>query len=256
MPHPSRPPNLPDGSTAVTAPQGADPLPVGAAGASAQTSCSPGGVEPASPSVCRTRAGSPAADSLDVFLKRSIFNFKRRTSSGYFSLEGDSLPGSPLSPVTADRATQTPSPTGQVLKHALQSVAEAHGGGPGTRVQHGRSLSPSSTQQRNAARDMQREEFGRELRRIGDEYNRDLLLRPTVYKSHGTGRWIGLNWQEEKNTNTEHMIAREAERLRRRVVIHPNLLPHIQQEHAALLCMGLLFLLIGRIIYLQGSANS
>ncbi|XP_034093782.1 bcl-2-like protein 11 isoform X2 [Gymnodraco acuticeps] len=226
MPHPSRPPNLPDGSTAVTAPQGADPLPVGAAGASAQTSCSPGGVEPASPSVCRTRAGSPAADSLDVFLKRSIFNFKRRTSSGYFSLEGDSLPGSPLSPVTADRATQTPSPTGQVLKHALQSVAEAHGGGPGTRVQHGRSLSPSSTQQRNAARDMQREEFGRELRRIGDEYNRDLLLR------------------------------REAERLRRRVVIHPNLLPHIQQEHAALLCMGLLFLLIGRIIYLQGSANS
>ncbi|XP_034007609.1 bcl-2-like protein 11 isoform X1 [Trematomus bernacchii] len=225
-----RPPNLPDGSTAVTAPQGADPLPVGAAGASAQTSCppdSPGGVEPASPSVCRTRAGSPAADSLDVFRKRSIFNFNRRTSSGYFSLEGDSLPGSPLSPkaVTADRATQTPSPTGQVLKHALQRVAEAHGGGPGTRVQHGRSLSPSSTQQRNPARDMQREEVGRELRRIGDEYNRYLLLR------------------------------REAERLRRQVVIHPNPLPHIHQEHAALLCMGLLFLLIGRIIYLQGSAN-
>ncbi|KAK5882710.1 hypothetical protein CesoFtcFv8_021267 [Champsocephalus esox] len=228
MPHPSRPPNLPDGSTAVTAPQGADPLPVGAAGASAQTPCSPGGVEPASPSVCRTRAGSPAAGSLDVFRKRSIFNFNRRTSSGYFSFEGDSLPGSPLSPkaVTADRATQTPSPTGQVLKHALQRVAEAHGGGPGTRVQHGRSLSPSSTQQRNAARDMQREEVGRELRRIGDEYNRDLLLR------------------------------READRLRRRVVIHPNPLPHIHQEHAALLCMGLLFLLIGRIIYLQGSANS
>ncbi|KAJ4949148.1 hypothetical protein JOQ06_020666, partial [Pogonophryne albipinna] len=196
-----RPPNLRDGSTAVTAPQGADPLPVGAAGASAQTSCSPGGVEPASPSVCRTRAGSPAADSLYVFRKRSIFNFNRRTSSGYFSFEGDSLPGSPLSPkaVTADRATQTPSPTGQVLKHALQRMAEAHGGVPGTRVQHAitssscsrfsrqrRSLSPSSTQQRNAARDMQREEVGRELRRIGDEYNRHLLLRPTVYKSHGS----------------------------------------------------------------------
>ncbi|XP_032397129.1 bcl-2-like protein 11 isoform X1 [Etheostoma spectabile] len=239
MHDPSRPPNRSDGSAPVTTTQGrgGDPPPVGGAGASAQTSRSndcgerichtdfTGGREPDSPSWCRTKAISP--DSLGVFRKRSIFHLPRRASSGYYSSEGDSLPSSPLSlsPVTADRATQTPSPTGQVMSHALQRMAGAQDGGPTTHQLHGQSPSPSSTWQRNAAGDMQAEAIGRELRRIGDDFNRLLLLRGVA------GR-------------------------HRRVVIHPNPLPHIHQEPTVLLCVGLLILLIGRIIYLQGSTNS
>ncbi|XP_044069588.1 bcl-2-like protein 11 isoform X1 [Siniperca chuatsi] len=239
MNHPSRPPNRSNGSTAVTATQGSggDPPPVGAAGPSAQTSRSDnggeqsfghldstGGAEPDSPSWCRTKPIAPL-DGLGVFQTRSIFHLPRRTSSGYFSSDGDSLPSSPLSPrpVTADRATQTPSPTGQVMKHALERMAEAHGGGPGTHQQHGHSPSPCSTRPRNAAGDMQTEAIGRELRRIGDDYNR-LLLR-------------GVAGGHRRD-------------------VHPNPLPHIPQEPTMLLCVGLLLLLIGRIIYLQGSTNS
>ncbi|XP_042289024.1 bcl-2-like protein 11 isoform X1 [Thunnus albacares] len=239
-----RPPNRPDGSTAVTATEesGGDPPPVGAAGPSAQNSRSKpatdrgersfghpgstGGGEPQSPSRCRPKVNSPT-DSLGVFQKRSIFHLPyRRSSSGYFSFESDSLPSSPLSPrpATADKATQTPSPTGQVISHALQRMAEAHGGGPGTHQQHGISPSPSSTRQQNAAGDMQAEAIGRELRLIGDDYNRVLMLRGVAGG-------------------------------RRRIVIHPNQLPYIQQEPTVLLCVGILLLLIGRIIYSQGSTN-
>lgn len=41
----------------------------------------------------------------------------------------------------------------------------------------GSHLSPSSTQQQNAAGDMQAVEVGRELRRIGDDFNNHLLVR-------------------------------------------------------------------------------
>ncbi|XP_035519658.1 bcl-2-like protein 11 [Morone saxatilis] len=235
----SRPPNRSDGSTEVTATQGSggDPPPAGAAGACAQTHrsdnagelsfgrrSSSGGGEPDSPSLY-TKPITPL-DSLGVFQTRTIFHLPRRASSGYFSYDGDSLPSSPLSPrpVTADRATQTPSPTGQVMQHALQRMAEAHGGGPGRHQQHGHFPSPSSTRPRNAAGDMQAEAIGQELRRIGDDYN-SLLLRG----------WAGG---------------------RRRALIHLNPLPHIHQEPTMLLCMGLLLLLIGRIIYLQGSTDS
>ncbi|XP_059215300.1 bcl-2-like protein 11 [Centropristis striata] len=241
MPHPSRPPNLPDGSTTVTATQGSggDQTPTGAAGQSAQTSrsddggernfghaVSSGAGEPDSPPWCRTKATSPI-DNLCVFQTRSIFHLPRRASSGYFSSDGDSQPSSPLSPrpVTADKATQTPSPTAQVMNHALQRMAEAHGGGTGAHQQHGPFPSPSSMRQRNAAGDMQTEAIGRELRRIGDDFNRLFLLRGMA-GGH------------------------------RRVVIHPNPLPHIHQEPTMLFCVGLLLLLIGRIIYLQGSTNS
>lgn len=144
----NRPPNRSDGSTAVTATRGSGgvPPPTGAAGASAQTfrpdhggeRNSSGLGEPDSLSCCRTKPISPF-DSLGVFQTRSIFHIPRRASSGYFSSEGDSLPSSPLSPrpLTADRATQTPSPSGQVMQHALQRMAEAYGGGPGTHQQHG-----------------------------------------------------------------------------------------------------------------------
>ncbi|XP_035029153.1 bcl-2-like protein 11 [Hippoglossus stenolepis] len=236
---PTRPPNRSDGSPAVTATEesGGDPPRVGATGAPAQTSrsknnnsssssdtgSSGGGGEPLSPARCRS---SSSVDSLDVFQKRSIFTSPRRHSSGYFSFDSDSLPSTPLSPrpVTADRATQTPSPSGQAMNHALQRMAEAHGGGPGTRRLVGSSPSPSSMLQRDAAEEMQEEAVGQELRRIGDDYNRHLLLR---------GAAGG----------------------RRHVVIHPNQLPQVQQGPTLLLCMGLLLLVVGRLIYMQGSTN-
>nr|XP_020457321.1 bcl-2-like protein 11 isoform X2 [Monopterus albus] len=229
--HLSRPPNRSDGSTAVTATEeSGDPPSVGAAGTSAQSSRSNGGSErsfghpgsagggePVSPSRCRTKAIAPL-DSLSVFHTRSIFHLPRRSSSGYFSNDSDSVPSSPLSPrpVTADKVTQTPSPSSQVMNHALQCMAEAHGGRPGTHRQDASSPSPSSARQQNAIRDMQAEAVGRELRRIGDDYNNHLL---------------------------------ELADRRRRVV------PRIHQELTIVLCVGILVLVIGQII-LQGSINS
>uniref|UniRef100_A0A8C6ULE5 Uncharacterized protein n=1 Tax=Neogobius melanostomus TaxID=47308 RepID=A0A8C6ULE5_9GOBI len=51
----------------------------------------------------------------------------RRSSSGYFSYDSESQPGSPLSPrpLTADTATQTASPSAQVIEHAVNSLAAA-----------------------------------------------------------------------------------------------------------------------------------
>ncbi|XP_061767251.1 bcl-2-like protein 11 [Nerophis ophidion] len=172
-----------------------------------------GGSTPRSPSRRRCSVTSLPPERRGVFETRSIFQFPyRRSSSGYFSCEGDSLPASPLSPraPTATRATQTPSPSAQVVEHALLRVAE----------EPGSSARPSSARLRGPAGAMQAVEIGRELRRIGDDYN--------------------------------HYILRGA--AGRRVVIHQNqLLPHIHQEPAILLCMGLLIFLIGR--YLHGIAN-
>ncbi|XP_041645730.1 bcl-2-like protein 11 [Cheilinus undulatus] len=232
MHHPSRPPNRSDGSPAVAQETGGDlPQPSrsdsgGERSFARADSTGGGGGEPDSPFWCRNTPGSPV-DSLGVFQKRSIFHLPpRRASSGYFSYDGDSLPSSPLcpKPQTADKATQTPSPTGQVMQHALQRMAADRGGGQGTHQLYGHSLSPSSPRQQNAAGDMQTEAIGRELRRIGDDFN-GLLLRG--------------------------MAARQG-----RVEIHPNPQPHIHPEPTMLLCVGLLILLIGRIIYLQGYTNS
>ncbi|KAM4590821.1 bcl-2-like protein 11 [Odontesthes bonariensis] len=235
MHSPSRPPS--DGSTEVTATEGSgkDPPPVSAVRASAQTSrpiyadersfAQPGvaGGEPDSPSWSRNPA------SFGVFRSRplGLFPLFRRSSSGYFSYDSDSLPSSPIfpKPVTADKATQTPSPTGQVMNHALQRMAEAQGGEPGAHRQHGLSPNPTSTRQQNAAGAMQAEAFGRQLRTIGDDYNRLLMLR----------RMAGRHRPD---------------------VIPLNFLPHIHQEPIAVFCVGLLVLLMGRIMYLQGSTNS
>lgn len=44
---------------------------------------------------------------------------------------------------------------------------------------------------------------------------------------------------------------------RERAVVQPNpALPHIHQEPAMLFCVGLLLLLVGRIIFLQGNMHS
>uniref|UniRef100_A0A3Q4AXL5 Uncharacterized protein n=1 Tax=Mola mola TaxID=94237 RepID=A0A3Q4AXL5_MOLML len=112
------------------------PPPSCAAGAPAQISRSDNGGErrssgfgePDSPSW----RGIIPVDSLGVF--QTIFHLPRSLSIGYFSADGDSLPTSPLSPrpPTADRATQTPSLSGQAMQHALQRMAGLCGGEPGT----------------------------------------------------------------------------------------------------------------------------
>ncbi|KAK2921655.1 hypothetical protein Q8A73_001140 [Channa argus] len=222
-----KPPNRSDGSAPVKASEesGEERPLTGAAGASAQTYRSSsgdeprfgrldtsGGGEPDSQSRCRTK-GITSPDRLGVFYTRSIFHLPRRSSSGYFSSDGDSVPSSPLSPrpMMADKATQTPSPTGQVIHHALQRMAEAHGRGPGTQQHHGSILSPFSTEQKNTAGEMQAVAVGRELRRIGDDFNNHLL------EVAGRRRWV---------------------------VIQPVWQPHVHQDPAILICASKLTLTI------------
>lgn len=132
------------------------------------------------------------------------------------------MPSSPLTqrPVTADKATQTPSPSAQVLEHALQRLSEAHDGGPW--MQHESFPGLFSSMPRYAAGDMQAVQVGRELRHIGDDFNEHILRRvPDGY---------------------------------RRAEVFPNHLPHIHQEPTLLIFVGLLLFLIGR--YFQDSTNS
>ncbi|XP_029963231.1 protein no-on-transient A-like [Salarias fasciatus] len=245
MHRPSSPPNPSDGASAVKDADcsGGDPQPAGAAGASAQTSrannggnpisagggggggigAGAGGGEPDSTKWCGTDA------SLGVHRNKPKLHPSRRSSSGYIS-DCDSQPSSPLFPKlpTADKATQTRSLTGQVMTHAVHRMAEQQGGGAGTHQRHGHAPNPLSTRRGNAAAaaaDMQAEQVGRELRLIGDDYNRLLLLRRVA----GGHRQPGIPL---------------------------NLLPHIQQEPVALLCVSLLLVLLGRIMYLQGTSNS
>ncbi|XP_047668116.1 bcl-2-like protein 11 isoform X4 [Tachysurus fulvidraco] len=81
---------------------------------------------------------SPQPSELDVFYRAAfavpnirlayqsrspVFRTLSRSSSGYFSF--DSEPSSPL--ITHSTATQTPSPSSQVITHALQRISEARG---------------------------------------------------------------------------------------------------------------------------------
>nr|XP_015800170.2 uncharacterized protein LOC107375876 isoform X1 [Nothobranchius furzeri] len=225
---PSRPPNLCDGSKPLNAAApsvGGDPSSTGCVPDSERNTHSrersfahpsSAGEEPESPS------WSPNPASLDVFRRRSIFRANRRSSSGYFSFESISLPNSPLFPSaeTTDQATQTPSLTGQVMNHALHQMAVGHGEGPGTHALHGNAAAPSSTQEQNAMTAMEARTFGRHLRNIGDDYNRLLLRR--------------------------------MEDPRRRNIVPPNFLPLIHPEPVAMLCVSLLIILIGRLMYSQG----
>ncbi|XP_029691523.1 bcl-2-like protein 11 isoform X2 [Takifugu rubripes] len=182
----NRPPNRPDGWPPVIATRAAE-------GAPGQTSRSVNGGEQ-SPTrtgepnqMPRRRVPSSPFDSLGVFQTRTIFALPRRRSSGYFSSDSDSMPNSPLSPrpPTIDSATQTPSPSGQVMLHALERMAQRFGG-VGARAQqwHGHAFHSSSRSQ-SAAVEMQEEAIGRELRRIGDDFNRQLLLRFLCVRNAG-----------------------------------------------------------------------
>ncbi|XP_054606231.2 bcl-2-like protein 11 isoform X2 [Nothobranchius furzeri] len=84
----------------------------------------------------------------------------------------------------------------------------------------GNAAAPSSTQEQNAMTAMEARTFGRHLRNIGDDYNRLLLRR--------------------------------MEDPRRRNIVPPNFLPLIHPEPVAMLCVSLLIILIGRLMYSQG----
>ncbi|KPP63868.1 hypothetical protein Z043_117834 [Scleropages formosus] len=52
------------------------------------------------------------------------FSALSTSSSGYHSLDYDSLPSSPL--MTDNKATQTPSPSSQAIAHAQERISRAH----------------------------------------------------------------------------------------------------------------------------------
>ncbi|KAM9476940.1 bcl-2-like protein 11 isoform 2-T3 [Clarias gariepinus] len=114
------------------------------------------------------RGGIAVPSSLVAYQSRSpVFRTLSRSSSGYFSF--DSEPSSPL--ITHSTATQTPSPSSQVITHALQRISEARGDA------HNHELWPSLHNHypphgASSAGDMQAEVYvALELRRIGDEFN-------------------------------------------------------------------------------------
>ncbi|XP_056147987.1 bcl-2-like protein 11 [Lampris incognitus] len=167
--------------------------------------------------------------SLQGFQSRApVFRSLSRSSSGYSSFDADSVPSSPFlpRPEVADKATQTPSPSCQVMMHALQRTASP-GAVPAAQWPGHLHGSPSnlpltgSSRSQNAAQDMDAEILvGRQLRQIGDHFNNAHIHRRLA----GRRGWVGI-------------------------YLHP--LPRIHQEPAFLLGMVLLLLLIGRLIYTQ-----
>ncbi|XP_077585359.1 bcl-2-like protein 11 [Stigmatopora nigra] len=105
----------------------------------------------------------------------------RRSSSGYHSVESDSLPASPR--VVA--ATQTPSPPAQALQHARASFAGEKLVSQANFAVHPHSWLGDETGA------MQALAFGQDLRRIGDDYN-DYILRRGARPAAGVHNWLPL----------------------------------------------------------------
>ncbi|CAB1312791.1 unnamed protein product, partial [Coregonus sp. 'balchen'] len=71
----------------------------------------------------QSRGGIMMPNSLLGFQSRSpVFRTLSRSSSGYFSFDSDSVPSSPL--LKDNKSTQTPSPSSQVITHALQRMSQ------------------------------------------------------------------------------------------------------------------------------------
>ncbi|KAK6328603.1 bcl-2-like protein 11 [Coregonus clupeaformis] len=150
-------------------------------------------------------------NSLLGFQSRSpVFRTLSRSSSGYFSFDSDSVPSSPL--LKDNKSTQTPSPSSQVITHALQRMSQEQ------ETRRDDDVWPNPLHRYRprpppTAGDMRPETLiGQELNRIGDDFN-DLLIH---------GRLAGRNGQ----------------------VAQVNL-QQMHQEPAFLLWMGLL---IGRLL--------
>ncbi|XP_019719818.1 bcl-2-like protein 11 [Hippocampus comes] len=130
---------------------------------------SPAAVAPRSQSRRRSSVSLlPSPERRGVFETRTSFHFPyRRSSSGYYSVEGDSLPGSPLWP-RASASTQPPSPQALTLQQELACDFDV------TSLERTRTCLRSSGHA--VVRDMQAVAIGQDLRRIGDDYN-DYILR-------------------------------------------------------------------------------
>uniref|UniRef100_A0A673XGV4 Bcl-x interacting BH3 domain-containing protein n=1 Tax=Salmo trutta TaxID=8032 RepID=A0A673XGV4_SALTR len=152
-------------------------------------------------------------NSLLGFQSRSpVFRTLSRSSSGYFSFDSDSIPSSPL---LKDKSTQTPSPSSQVITHALQRMSRALETGRDYGKAHvwPNPLRPYRSRPPPTAGDMRPEILiGQELQRIGDEFNNLIIHR----------RLAGRNGQVAQGN-----------------------LQHMHQEPAFLLWMSLL---IGRLL--------
>ncbi|XP_010868026.1 bcl-2-like protein 11 [Esox lucius] len=150
-------------------------------------------------------------NSLLGFQSRSpLFRTTSTSSSGYFSFDCDSIPSSPL--LRNNKSTQTPSPSSQVITHAMRRLSKPQDTWRGYEAwptpHH-----PYRPRPPPIAGDMRPEILiGQELQRIGDEFN-NLFIH---------GRLGARNGQ----------------------VAQANL-PQMHQEPAFLLWMGLL---IGRLL--------
>ncbi|XP_070291090.1 LOW QUALITY PROTEIN: bcl-2-like protein 11 [Salvelinus sp. IW2-2015] len=118
----------------------------------------------------QSRGGIMIPNSLLGFQSRSpVFRTLSRSSSGYFSFDSDSIPSSPL--LKDNKSTQTPSPSSQVITHALQRMSRALE----TRRDYDvwpNPLRPYRARTPPTAGDMRPEILiGQELQRIGDEFN-------------------------------------------------------------------------------------
>ncbi|KAJ0066944.1 hypothetical protein NL108_006198 [Boleophthalmus pectinirostris] len=152
----------------------------------------------------------------------------RRSSSGYFSNESNSVPPSPVfpRPQTADEATQTVSLSAQAIEHAVSSLSTAPVRQEHTQVlEYGKMLSRKKlTAPRNMlaavepVRDMQAVLIGQELRQHGDEFNRILEQRAAEVRA---------DWR-----------------------------PAVPREPAVIVCMGLLIFLFGRLLYSHSATYS
>ncbi|XP_030628159.1 bcl-2-like protein 11 [Chanos chanos] len=113
--------------------------------------------------------GGQSNSPLNYPSRSPFFRTFSRSSSGYFSFDYDSVPSSPL--MTHNKSTQTPSPTCQVITHALQRMSQVQDSGQNHDVW---AAVPSRYRAHTPppVGDMQPEVcVGRELRRIGDEFN-------------------------------------------------------------------------------------
>ncbi|KAJ0005223.1 hypothetical protein NQD34_011437 [Periophthalmus magnuspinnatus] len=151
----------------------------------------------------RGARGSSAAGCPDGPHGRSSRS-PRRSSSGYFSNESTSVPASPVS--ERPQAEQD-SPSPRVTEPAVGSSAWNHGARPSR---------PSGAA---SIRDMEAVQVGRELRQLGDEYNRILINRAEAG---------GAEWRP----------------------------PVPRRDHTAIVCVGLLIFLFGRLLYFHGATYS
>ncbi|XP_046885553.1 bcl-2-like protein 11 [Hypomesus transpacificus] len=129
-----------------------------------------------------SRGGITMPNSLLVFHSRSpMFRPLSRSSSGYFSFDSDSLPSSPL--LKHNKSTQTPSPSSQVITHALQRMSNASDTGrdyetwPSPARPYRPHPAPPEGDMQGRADEERR--IGQELQRIGDDFMLIMLGRLT-----------------------------------------------------------------------------